>query len=241
MAAAKYLRFLSVLALTAVGLFASDDGKPSSDSSVPARPTAAVAPVLRNNEPADNRFVVLPGGPAAKAFVEPPPPSSPDPRPVEVAERREHAPAELNDPGRPILHRAPRPVFPQDFETDSGTFCQKQIGQWKELNALELFGTPAGDRAALDDSGQPNGRIYAFSDPTNRYKQLELDFDAETGALRTVFLYPWKMTWTDCRRIWGGNVSAADAAKGRKFYSYLNRRVDVLVDAAGKVISIGLY
>ena len=29
--------------------------------------------------------------------------------------------------------------------------------------------------------------------------------------------------------------------KGRKFYSYVNRRLDVLVDPAGKVISLGLY
>jgi hypothetical protein len=239
-AAARYLRFLSVFALAAVGLLATEDGKPSADSSVPARSAPTLAPVLRNDEPADSRFVVLPGGPAAKALVEPPP-ASPAPKPIEVAERREPVPAELNDPGRPILHRAPRPAYPEDFEKDSGTFCQKQIGQWKEFDAVALFGSPAGDRPALDDNQQPNGRIYAFSDPTNRYKQLELDFDGETGALRTVFLYPWKMTWIDCRRIWGVNVSAADAAKGRKFYSYLNRRVDVLVDAAGKVISIGLY
>ena len=239
MAAASYLRFVSLLALAALGLFATEDAKPSADSSVPAR-SAPLAPVLRNNDPVDSRFVLLPGAPEAAPFVVSPP-ATPAPKPLEVAERHEPAPAELNDPGRPILHRAPRPVYPEDFENDSGTFCQKQIGQWKELDAVALFGSPAADRAAFDDNQQANGRIYAFSDPTNRYKQLELDFDGETGALRTVFLYPWKMTWTDCRRIWGANVSAADAAKGRKFYSYLNRRVDVLVDATGKVISIGLY
>jgi len=40
---------------------------------------------------------------------------------------------------------------------------------------------------------------------------------------------------------WHGDVSAADAPQGRKFYSYANRRLDVLVDAQGKVISLGLY
>jgi hypothetical protein len=49
------------------------------------------------------------------------------------------------------------------------------------------------------------------------------------------------MTWQDCRRQWGGEVSATEAAKGRKFYSYVDRRLDVLVDSAGKVISLGLY
>jgi hypothetical protein len=49
------------------------------------------------------------------------------------------------------------------------------------------------------------------------------------------------MTWQECRRQWGGEVSATEANKGRKFYSYVDRRLDVLVDAAGKVISLGLY
>jgi hypothetical protein len=49
------------------------------------------------------------------------------------------------------------------------------------------------------------------------------------------------MTWQACRRVYGASVTAADAEQGRKFYSYLNRRMDVLVDASGKVISLGFY
>jgi hypothetical protein len=246
----KYLHFVSVLALTALAVFAADDGKASggaasADRSTPEK-TAGMAqrdvlpPVLRNAEPADSSFVLLPGPAPARSLVEPPAPK-PVSKVVAVAESHEPPPPELTDPGRPILHRAPRPVYPEDFEKDSGTFCQKEIGQWKEADALGLLGVPSGDRPAFDDNQGVNGRIYAFSDPTNRYRQLELDFDGETGVLRTVFVYPWKMTWQDCRRMWGGNVSAAEANKGRKFYSYLNRRLDVLVDASGKVISIGLY
>ena len=83
--------------------------------------------------------------------------------------------------------------------------------------------------------------VYAFADPTGHNKEFELDFAGDTGALRTVFVYPVKMTWNECRQTYGADISAADAPKGRKFYSYLNRRMDVLVDAAGKVISFGLY
>jgi hypothetical protein len=239
----KYLRFACVFALAGFAAFASDDGK-SADTTAPktvAVPTrAALPPVLQATEPSDSTFVMLPGPPAPKAFVEPPPPK-PAPKVVDVAERLEPAPPELIDPGRPILRRAPKPFFPEEFERDSGIFCQKLIGQWSELDAMQLLGTPSGDRPSFDDDQKTNGRIYAFSDPTNRYRQLELDFDGESGTLRTVFVYPWKMTWQECRKLWGANVSAAEAAKGRKFYSYLNRRLDVLVDAAGKVISIGLY
>jgi hypothetical protein len=49
------------------------------------------------------------------------------------------------------------------------------------------------------------------------------------------------MTWEECRGLWGANVLARKANQGRTFYSYLNRRLDVLVDRTGKVISLGLY
>ena len=39
----------------------------------------------------------------------------------------------------------------------------------------------------------------------------------------------------------GANVSATEGNKGRVFYSYVNRHLDVLVDHDGKVISLGLY
>jgi hypothetical protein len=250
----RYIRFTCGFALVAVGLFAADDGKTAATAAAgspggektttgPSRP-AAVPPVLRNTEPSDSHFVLLPGLPPAaaaapaRAFA---PPAPAAPKPAETAAALEPPPPELNDPGRPILRRAPRPLYPDDFEKDSGLFCQKQIGQWKEVDAMALLGPASTDRPAFDDKQNVNGRIYAFTDPTNHYKQLELDFDGDTGALRTVFVYPWRMTWQDCRRLWGANVSAAEANQGRKFYSYLNRRLDVLVDGTGKVISIGLY
>jgi hypothetical protein len=59
--------------------------------------------------------------------------------------------------------------------------------------------------------------------------------------LRTLFVYPFNMSWQDCRRTFGANVRSTQANKGRTFYSYLDRRLDVLVDTAGKVISLGMY
>jgi len=49
------------------------------------------------------------------------------------------------------------------------------------------------------------------------------------------------MSWQECRKLWGGNVHSTQANKGRIFYSYVNRRLDVLVDGSGNVISLGLY
>jgi hypothetical protein len=190
---------------------------------------AARPPVLRTAEPTDSMIVTLPAPPAPPRETNAPPASLP--------------PAGNDDPNdhRPLLRRAPKPILPSEFERDSALFTQKMIGLWSEPDAYNLFGEPLRERVVLDDQEVENGRIYAFTDPTGRYREVELDFAKDTGVLRTVFVYPWKMTWEDCRKQWGGNVRSTEANKGRIFHSYLNRRVDVLVDQRGLVISLGLY
>lgn len=229
----KHLRLCSMLLAVSGFLVAAD--RPDSDKGAPSH---TVPPVLRNAEPADSLVVRLPGAPAAAPV---PPPVQVVAKAVAIPAHTEIPPAALDDPGRPILRRAPKPVYPPDFEKDSAMYCQKLIGEWSLEDASMLLGEPHGARPAYDDKHQENGTIYAYPDPTGRYRQLELDFDGETGSLRTVFGYPWNLSWQECRKQWGANVSFAAANKGRKFYSYLNRRLDVLVDPAGKVISLGLY
>jgi len=214
---------------------AKDAAKP--DSTATPEPVAVsrisipalriLPPVLRSSEKEDSSRVVLPG-----SQVQDPPPL-----PV-VAEAPAAAP--LPDPDRPLLRRA-EPAYPAEFGAESALFCQRQIGQWTQAEALAVLGEPKGRRVALNDDGKEDGDIVAFTDGSSRYRELELDFDRETGTLRTVFAYPWKMTWQECRKIWGARVNATDADKGRKFYSYLDRRLDVLVDQTGKVINFGLY
>jgi hypothetical protein len=218
----------------------------------------------KTGEPADSNVLTLPGPAAPRPVVSVPPPpvsAAPAARPVippltdvpatvpikaparapVVAIRRESpkSPAEAEPRPSP---KGIKPALSAEFVKESSVFCQKQIGQWKEADARALFGAPTRQRPAYgEDKKTANGRIYAFSDPTGRYKELELDFDKSTGTLRTVFVYPPQMTWEECGRLWGANVTSADARQGRTFYSYLNRRLDVLVDQKGKVISLGLY
>lgn len=144
-------------------------------------------------------------------------------------------------PASNALRNSTKLFYPPAFEQNSALFCQKMIGEWTADDARFLLGQPVRERPAYGDNQTINGRIYAFPDPTGRYKELELDFESGTGLLRTVFVYPQNMTWQECRRQWGGEVSATEANKGRKFYSYMDRRLDVLVDPAGRVISLGLY
>jgi hypothetical protein len=138
----------------------------------------------------------------------------------------------------PVLSKPPAP---QMMGLDISVYCQKQISHWKESDARKLLGQPKRQRAAYDENKAVNGAIYAFDDPTSKYKEVELDFDLKSGNLRTVFVYPPRLTWRECQRVWNGPVAVADAAQGRKFYSYTNRHLDVLVDAGGRVISLGWY
>ena len=210
-----------------------------------------------SREPAelpDTVVLLLPGAPAAKPALPEPvaPPPAPEPAKPEVAkpEPAVSVPDVPVPPARPLLPPetqpadippVARPFLPSDFQKDSALYCQRRIGEWTQPDAYNLLGDPLRERPAFDENRSVNGRIYAFADPTGRYREFELDFAGDTGTLRTVFVYPWSMTWTDCRKLWGANVTATGAQKGRTFYSYMNRHLDVLVDSAGKVVSLGLY
>jgi hypothetical protein len=240
-------RILSVVVFLAIPALAADRAE---SPAVPVITPAAIAPVLRVSEPTESRFVTLPGPPAPpprelKEFTPPPPPPLPaaqlpaNPPVATLAIARPKLPALPDE--RPILRRAPKPVLPPDFERDTAAYCQQRIGEWSEPDAYNLFGKALRRRAAPGDSRADNGFIFAFSDPTGKYREIELDFAAETGILRSVFVYPWQMTWDDARQQWGEQVTAAKANKGRMFYSYVNRRLDVLVDPDGRIVSLGLY
>jgi hypothetical protein len=235
---------LAAVAVLLVGSMAAADraaANPEAGGSTLKSP-----PVLRTTEPVDSGQITLPGPPPVTPPVPPAvtkPPAvapaanlAPSPRKlVENAVVRQPVPP-------PVVAAAPSKPSPLlEAGREVAAYCQKQIGHWKESDARKLLGEPKRHRPAYDEKNAVNGTIYAFTDPTSKYKELELDFDSQSGALRTVFVYPPRLTWLECRRLWNGPVDAADAAKGRKFYSYTNRRLDVLVDPAGKVISLGWY
>jgi hypothetical protein len=191
--------------------------------------SATVPPVLRNSESGDNVVVTLPG---QKPVVAPAPV-------VQSATEVRLAPPPP-DPDRPVFRR-PKREYPPEFERDSADYLNQQIGIWQQVDAQALLGEPEGQRPAYADDQTVNGQIVAFNDPSGRFRQFELDFDRDTGLLRTLFVYPHDMTWQDCRHEFGMNVRSTQANKGRIFYSYLDRHLDVLVDATGKVISLGMY
>jgi hypothetical protein len=197
-------------------------------------PDRSLPPVLRNMDPEPDVIVRLPGRPPAPVTATV---AKPDAATVPAPEAPEIPAPNPPEAARPVL----RTVYPPSFVADSAAFCQDLIGQWTEADARLLFGEPLRRRPAYDDNGAPNGSILAFSDPTHRYREIELDFNDGDGTLRTVFAYPQNLTWQEARRKWGSRVNETAANKGRRFYSYVDRRLDVLVDSTGHVISFGLY
>jgi hypothetical protein len=229
---------LAVLAtLTALG--AADN--PSIGVTLPVG--GALPPVLRPDEPADSRIFTLPGLPKPAPVIQRVNPVAP----ILPIAKASPTPSKLIFAPPPALpdvtvSTAPaKPVLPSEMEREVAFYFQQHIGHWKEADVAKLLGEPIRSRSAFDETKVVSGRIQAFHDPTGRYRELELDFDRQTGTLRTVFVYPPHLTWQECRRRWSGEISAADAREGRTFYSFVKRRLDVLVDANGRVISLGLY
>jgi hypothetical protein len=235
---------LAALACQLVGSAATPqpaDPVPGGGDSDSAHRLDTLPPVLRSTEPADNRVLTLPGPPlvipALKKMVPVVPEATPAAMPSTLIFlnplRREALP-------KPLVATAVKRAPGSEFLPGAPPY-QKQIGHWKQSDASKTLGEPKRQRPAYDETNAINGTIYAFADPTSRYKELELDFEHETGSLRTVFAYPARLTWPECRRLWGVPTTSADAKQGRTFHSYINRRLDVLVDAEGKVISLGWY
>jgi len=208
--------------------------------------------VVQSSEPG-TMVVMLPGPrPAAKPLVATKKTITEEAKPVVPAE--EPKPAETKAPETKLAETKPAETKPAETKpseakvsepargpVEGPVYFPKLIGTWKLAEARHALGEPVRQRPSLDADKAVNGQIYAFQDPTNRYKEVELEFAKEGGTLRAVFMYPTQMTWKDCRRLWGMNVNATEAGKGRTFYSYNNRHLDVLVDPDGKVISLGLY
>jgi hypothetical protein len=253
----KWFLLLSAVALAGQVAVRADTGTGRAETS---GAVVTLPPAGGRSEALPGVVVTLPGPPAPIAAPEAEPlipPASDDqppvlrraapiaapapaPEPPKVAEAALPRIPPASDDQPPVPGQAAR-VFPAGFDSDSALFCQAMIGVWTEAEAQALLGEPSRQRLALGEDQSESGLIFAFADPSGHYQELELDFASETGVLRGVYAYPWKMTWQECRGLWGANVISRKANLGRTFYSYLNRRLDVLVDGSGKVISLGLY
>jgi S1-C subfamily serine protease len=121
-------------------------------------------------------------------------------------------------------------------------FAEKRIGKWNANQMRLFFGEPTRHRPSINSKTQKeNGSIFAYPDPTRMYRELELRYDAVTKKLTDIYVYPWNMTWDDCKRLWGDTVETIKNPDGTRFYEYRNRRLSVFADKGGKVINFAVY
>ena len=177
----KWFRLVCLAAVAGqwVGQWAAADRAATSPEGPGTMPKSA--PVLRPLEPADSGQVMLPGpppaAPAPKPVISAPPAAKLAPPPAKHVED-----AVLRPPAPPVVPVAPvKPSPLVEIGREVAAYCQKQIGHWKEGDARKLLGEPRRHRPAYDEKQVVNGTIYAFADPTNKYKELELDFDQTVG------------------------------------------------------------
>jgi hypothetical protein len=103
------------------------------------------------------------------------------------------------------------------------------------------MGEPRGRRDGYDDSHNLISEIEAFGDPTLTMRAVELGFDRRSRRLTIVYLYPNRLTWDDCKKLWGDDITAKPNTDGTKVYVYNNRRLNVYLDKDDKVINLGIY
>ncbi len=129
-----------------------------------------------------------------------------------------------------------------EFSGPISDFLDKQLEKWTADEAAVALGQPVHHRYSYDDYKSIDGDIFAYSDPTLVARQIELNFNAKTKKLRAIYLYPaGRMTWDDCKRIWGDKVQKQKSADGTKFYAYKDRRIAVLLDKDDNVINFGVF
>src|SRR5579862_9270336 len=114
-------------------------------------------------------------------------------------------------------------------------YLQSKLYQWTVGDARQVMGEPLAHEYVYDDSHNMTNEIYAFKDPTLVMHHVALSFDSKTSFMREFSMYPFGMTWNDCQRQFGKDVTILPSANGMKTYSYKNMHLNVRLDNSDRV------
>jgi V8-like Glu-specific endopeptidase len=134
-----------------------------------------------------------------------------------------------------------RPQPSDEMKKGSLVYVASKIAKWSDRDATRELGTPVRHRFGYDSRGTATTDIYAYPDPTNYLRELELAFDVKSNILVDVYGYPWDMTWDQCKMLWGDDAKLVKKPDGTYFRLYRNRHLNVYLDKSDKVISLGIY
>ncbi len=126
-------------------------------------------------------------------------------------------------------------------ESSGASFLERRFRKWTRKEVEIFFGEPTSHRFFYDGNKTIVADIYAYPDPTRKNREIEVIFNKGTTKMEKIFVYPWRMSWDDCKRTWGEDVTLDRMDGGRKMYHYKNRRISVLVDKAGQVVNYSVF
>jgi Trypsin-like peptidase domain len=135
-------------------------------------------------------------------------------------------------------------AIPEEMRRGSLDFLINRMGIWHLDDARQLMGEPVRERAFLvAGSRKAEGVIYAFPDPTGVVREFELHFPYSTGILSDVWAYPKAgvVHLKDFEQLWGRKYRVTKNPNGSHFYAYADRRINILVDKDGNVVSVSSY
>lgn len=166
--------------------------------------------------------------------AEPPPNPNPAPTPPPTP-----APGPASEPTKTAA-KATLPL-PDEMRQNIGIYLEKKLRIWTQDDVSQYLGQPLAHRPGYDNAHNIISDIYNYPDPTALYQHIELNFDAKTNQMVGIFMYPARMTWDDCKRVWGDDVNVMRNPDGSQFRAYKNRHLNVLIDRRSNVVSIGVY
>jgi len=110
----------------------------------------------------------------------------------------------------------------------------QQLNVWTLQDARKVLGDPIPAIRVIyerDSGGNVIRETNNFADPTGRFARLALGLDPKTKRLAMVWVYPVKMMWDDCKRLWGKNVQELKSTVAdRKVYRYKDHRLTAYLD-----------
>ena len=116
--------------------------------------------------------------------------------------------------GPPATPVASKVAISEEMKKSSYWYVESKLNAWTKKEADAELGEPVRDRHAFDQHQNIIGEIYAYSDPTKLLREMELNFDSKTQKLVAVYGYPWDMTWTQCKTLWGDKVTTTKNPDG---------------------------
>jgi hypothetical protein len=163
-----------------------------------------------------------------------------EPEPVPQPPAAEPKPSDAPAPTSAAV-RTPNSAVPAEMkDVPSGIFLERQIRKWTSEDAERVLGQPFRHRYSYDNQKNITGDIFAYPDPTGLYREFELLFD-QSKKLQIVYIFPYAMTWDQCKGLWGDDVVITKNADGTRFYTYKKRRLAVYVQKNGTVISYYVF